>query len=125
MSLREAGCADLAERGVPAEALLGDDANREYKGSAGVYSSSDECYVASRVFEDEGFGQLHCVCSPAWPLRKALSYIQFGLVPYMHSVPVDDMLHGCVVEAFLYIPRLLADGNGFRATPVKLAASGP
>lgn len=114
VSLSEAGCAYLAERGVPAEALLGDDANREYKGSAGVYNSSDECYVASRIFEDEGFGQLHCVCSPAQLLRKALSYIQFGLAPYMHSVPVDDMFHSYVDEAFLYIPRLLADGNGLQ-----------
>lgn len=114
VSLSDAECIYLAERGVHVDDLLGDDENRRYKGDSGIYNSSDECYVASRIFKDYGFGQIHCVCSPAQLLRKALSYIQFGLVPYMHSVPVNDMFHSYVDEAFLYIPRLLADGNGLQ-----------
>lgn len=114
VSLSEAGCAYLERKGVPRDVLLGDDANERYKGAEGVYNSSDECYVASRIFDDHALGEMHCVCSPAQLLRKALSYVQFGCVPLMHSVPLEDMFHSYVDEAFLYIPRLLEDDSGLQ-----------
>lgn len=114
LSLSSAGCTYLLEHGVSPEDLIGDDANAEFKGEQGVYNSSDECYVASCLLKKLGFGELHCVCSPAQLLRKALSYIEFGLVPKMHSVSCDEMFHSYVDEAFLFIPRLLADGSGLQ-----------
>lgn len=88
--------------------------NERYKGKDGVYNSSDECYVACCIFRDFGFGKLHSVCSPAQLMRKALSYIEFGYLPEMHSVPVDNMFHNYVDEVFLYIPRLLNDEGGLQ-----------
>lgn len=114
ISLSEAGCRYLVSRGIEANDLFGEDANLKYKGEIGVYNSSDECYVASRLFEDLAFGQIHSFCSPAQLLRKSLSYIRFGYVPSMHSVPVESMFHSYVDEAFLYIPRLLEDEYGLQ-----------
>lgn len=114
VSLSSAGCTYLIELGVPQEDLFGDEENLKYKGSLGVYNSSDECYVASCLFKEEAFGEFHCVCSPAQLLRKALSYISFGCLPLMHSVPCKEMFHSYVDEAFLYIPRLLADASGLQ-----------
>lgn len=115
VSLSKAGCDYLVAHGIAEEALYGDDANFEFKGDDGVYNSSDECYVACRLFEKLGYGRLHCVCSPAQLHRKALSYIAFGYLPFMHSVPCEDMYHSYVDEAFLYIPRLLEDKNGLQS----------
>ena len=114
VSLSEAGCAYLAGRGIDREDLFGDDANVTYKGEVGVYNSSDECFVACQLFDELGYKEMHCVCSPAQLLRKALSYIQFSHMPFMHSVPLEDMFHSYVDEAFLYIPRLLEDGHGLQ-----------
>ena len=114
VSLSAAGCSYLVKRGISREDLFGDDANLNYKGQAGVYNSSDECYVACCIFDDLDFREMHCVCSPAQLLRKALSYIQFAHMPLMHSVPLEDMFHSYVDEAFLYIPRLLGDGGGLQ-----------
>ena len=114
VSLSHAGCMYLDAQGLPAEALFGEEMNQKYKGERGVYNSSDECYVASRIFEDMGFGQLHCVCSSAQLMRKALSYIQFGCIPFMHSVSCERMYHNYVDEVFRYIPILLEDGNGLQ-----------
>lgn len=114
VSLSHAGCMYLDAQGLPAEALFGEEMNQKYKGERGVYNSSDECYVARRIFEDMGFGQLHCVCSSAQLMRKALSYIQFGCIPFMHSVSCERMYHNYVDEVFRYIPILLEDGNGLQ-----------
>ena len=114
VSLSLAGCNCLIERGVPQEDLFGDSENLKYKGSLGVYNSSDECYMASCLFKDGSFGEFHCVCSPAQLLRKALSYISFGCLPLMRSVPCKEMFHSYVDEAFLYIPRLLSDASALQ-----------
>lgn len=81
---------------------------------AEVHNSSDECYVACRLYDDLGYREMRCVCSPVQLLRKALSYIQFGHMPLMYSVPLNDMFHSYADEALLYIPRLIADGNGLQ-----------
>lgn len=114
ISLSKAGTGFLMELGVPAGDLYGDDANLKFKGSEGVYNSSDECYVAVRLFEELAYGRLHCVCSSAQMMRKALSYIQFGMLPYFHTVTTDNMYHNYVDEIFKAIPILIQDGNGLQ-----------
>lgn len=109
ISLSEAGKRYLLRHGVREADIYADDMNTRYKGEKGVYNSTDECFVASRIFEDLGFGKLHCVCSSAQMMRKALSYIYFGYVPYMHTVSCDVMYHDYIDEIFKYIPTLLED----------------
>lgn len=119
VSLARAGTEYLLARGIDPDVIFGDDANARYKGEAGVYNSSDECYVAAQLFFDLNLGQIHCVCSPAQLMRKALSYVAFGLVPAMHSVPVESMFHSYVDEAFCYIPRLLTDSTGLQGDSIE------
>lgn len=114
ISLSAAGCNYLETHGVDPADLYGKDANSKYKGDDGVYNSSDECYVATRLFRDLGFGRLASYCSPAQLMRKALSYIQFGVLPDMYSVPCDDMFHDYVDEVFIHIPVFLGDGTGLQ-----------
>lgn len=80
----------LVERGIPEEVILGDKENELYKGDEGVLNSADECYVASRIFLNGQYRELHCICSPIQVIRKWFYYLEFGLVPLIHSVPVAD-----------------------------------
>lgn len=48
-------------------------------------------------------------------MRKALSYIQFGILPDMYSVPCENMFHNYVDEVFLHIPTLIEDGTGLQS----------
>lgn len=89
-TLSTAGRRYLVERGIPDEAILGDRENEQYKGNDGVLNSADECFVASRIFLEGQYRELHCVCSPIQVTRKWLYYLEFGLVPLIHSVPVVD-----------------------------------
>ena len=114
ISLSAAGCNYLETHGVDPADLYGKDANSKYKGDDGVYNSSDECYVATRLFRDLGFGRLASYCSPAQLMRKALSYIQFGVLPDMYSVPCEDMFHDYIDEIFIHIPVFLGDGTGLQ-----------
>lgn len=114
LSLSEAGCLYLQDKGIPSEDLFGVEKNDEYKGESGVYNSSDECFVATALLKELGYREIHSVCSPAQLHRKALSYIAFGLVPQMHSVPVENLFHSYVDEAFLYIPRLLQEDDALQ-----------
>lgn len=114
ISLSSAGTHFLKDLGIPEDDLYGDDANLKFKGSEGVYNSSDECYVATKLFEELAYGQLHCVCSSAQMMRKALSYIQFGILPYFHTVTTNNMYHNYIDEIFKAIPALIHDGNGLQ-----------
>ena len=89
-TLSTAGRRYLIERGIPDDAILGDRENERYKGNEGVLNSADECFVASRIFFDGQYRELHCVCSPIQVTRKWFYYLEFGLVPLIHSVPVAD-----------------------------------
>lgn len=89
-TLSTAGRRYLVERGIPDEVILGDAENERYKGDEGVLNSADECFVASRIFHEGQYRELHCVCSPIQVMRKWFYYLEFGLVPLIHSVPVAD-----------------------------------
>lgn len=89
-TLSTAGRRYLIERGIPDEIILGDRENEQYKGNEGVLNSADECFVASRIFFDGQYRELHCVCSPIQVTRKWFYYLEFGLVPLIHSVPIVD-----------------------------------
>lgn len=114
ISLSEAGKRYLVEHGINQKIIFGDDANIKYKGDEGVYNSSDECFVATQLFLELECRQLYCVCSPAQLMRKALSYIAFGIVPEMYSVPREQMFHNYIEEVFINIPILLRDENGLQ-----------
>lgn len=89
-TLSTAGRNYLVERGIPEEVILGDGENNRYKGNDGVLNSADECFVASKIFHNGQYRELHCVCSPIQVTRKWFYYLEFGLVPLIHSVPVAD-----------------------------------
>ena len=89
-TLSTAGRRYLIERGIPDVIILGDRENVQYKGNEGVLNSADECFVASRIFFDGKYRELHCVCFPIQVTRKWFYYLEFGLVPLIHSVPVVD-----------------------------------
>ena len=89
-TLSTAGRRYLVERGIPDEIILGDRENERYKGDEGVLNSADECFVASRIFFDGQYRELHCVCFPIQVTRKWFYYLEFGLVPLIHSVPIVD-----------------------------------
>lgn len=114
ISLSVAGKRFLIENGIPESDIFSNDANEKYKGTNGVYNSSDECYVASQLFCDLNFSQLHCVCSSAQMFRKMLSYIYFGYVPYMHTVSCDEMYHSYIKELFEDIPKFMEDKHGLQ-----------
>ena len=104
VALSQAGVTFLRELGMPENALRGEDLNRRYKGSQGVYNSADECYVAASYFRNGNFGQLHSVLSPVQLYRKALHYIWFGVVPLFHTAPTVATFHNYIREAYDLIP---------------------
>ena len=87
-TLSAAGRSYLVERGIPDEVIFGDKENERYKGDEGVLNSADECFVASMIFHNGEYSELHCVCSPIQVTRKWFYYLEFGLVPLIHSVPI-------------------------------------
>ncbi len=89
-TLSAAGRLYLLEHGIPNSDILGDQENEVYKGNEGVLNSADECYVASQIFKNGNYKELHCVCSPIQVTRKWFYYLEFGLIPLIHSVPVKD-----------------------------------
>lgn len=114
ISLSKAGEIFLIENHVAKEDIFAEDMNEKYKGEQGVYNSTDECFVACKIYEELDFKELHCVCSSAQMMRKVLSYIHFGYVPYAHTVSCDEMFHDYIDEIFLSIPILLADENAMQ-----------
>lgn len=100
VSLSKAGCDYLMAKGVEPDAILGESMNQKYKGSAGVYNTADECYVAASVFKEGKYAELYSVCSPNQIPRKTLYYIAHGVVPLCISVPMDNMFHSMVDELF-------------------------
>lgn len=89
-TLSTAGKRYLMNCGIPDSDILADSENAKYKGSEGVLNSADECFVASKIFLNGYYRELHCVCSPIQVTRKWFYYLEFGLIPLIHSVPIVD-----------------------------------
>ncbi len=107
LSLSEAGQNYLRSLGLADDCIFGDKENIEYMGTNGVYNSCDECFVSASLFKDNGFGQLHCVCAPNQALRKQLFYLNFKVIPLIHTVPNQSMFHQFTDELFDSIPTVL------------------
>ncbi len=107
ISLSKAGCNYLASKGVPEQHLYGEEENERFMGDYGVYNSCDECYVASMIFKQKAYGILHCVCSPNQVLRKQLFYLNFQIIPVIHTVTSNNMYHHFTSELFHSIPKVI------------------
>lgn len=114
LSLSGAGKNYLVEKGISSAVIYSDEMNVKYKGDQGVYNSTDECYVATQIFEEMKFKQIYCVCSPAQLLRKAFSYIKFGILPYFEVANAETLHHSYVDEYFKMIPLLLSDDKALQ-----------
>ncbi len=113
-SLSDAGTTYLRQHGISDDSLIGETANLKYKGDDGVYNSADECYVAAKLFLDSNFSQLHCVCSPGQIARKELFYMEFGVIPYFHSVSCLTMFHNTAYELLETLPRVLLKDHSWQ-----------
>lgn len=97
--LCEAGRKYLLKLGITEERIIITDDE--------VYNSTDECKVASRILIENNFAEVICICSPAQLMRKALSYISFGIYPSFRIASCDELFHSYVEEAIRNIPILL------------------
>lgn len=98
--LSQAGQNYLISKGVDSACIYADEMNCLYKGTDGVYNSADECYVSSKIFKENKFGRLICVCSPYQIMRKTFFYLEQGLIPECYGVSSDNMFHDIVSEYF-------------------------
>ena len=97
--LSEAGKEYLLKLGIPEEKIITTDDE--------VYNSTDECKIASRILIENDFAEIICICSPSQLMRKALSYISFGVYPSLRIASCDELFHSYVEEATRNIPILL------------------
>ena len=104
ISLSEAGKRYLLENGIPLTNIRADEMNKLYS-KDGVYNSGDECYVACQVANLENCNRIYSIVSPVQIYRKALFYIQFGRVPDIFTVPLENLAHNYIGELFfsLYV----------------------
>lgn len=107
ISLSEAGTKYLLDYGINKDDIYGDAENKKYTDGRGVYNTEDECFVATQLFKDLGFGKLVSICSPAQLMRKQFAYIKYGIITEMYSVPYKYMFHNYVDEYFKEIPAFL------------------
>lgn len=110
--LSEAGKEYLLKKGVPEDKIITTEDE--------VYNSTDECKVASRILLENEFAELICICSPAQLIRKALSYISFGVYPSFRVASCDELFHSYVEEATRNIPILLNGGEGLEREKKRL-----
>jgi response regulator receiver protein len=101
--LSEAGKEYLLKKGVPEDRIIITEDE--------VYNSTDECEVASRILIENEFAELICICSPAQLMRKALSYISFGVYPSFRIASCDELFHSYVEEVMRNISILLNGGK--------------
>lgn len=114
LSLSCSGKKYLISQGISADVIFGDDANLEFKGDDGVYNSTDECYVAAKLLETRGFKELYCICSPSQLMRKAFSYIRFGILPFFEVANAENLHHSYIDEYFKMIPLLISDEDALQ-----------
>ena len=101
--LSEAGRKYLLKKGVSEDRIITTEDE--------VYNSTDECKVASRILLENELAELICICSPAQLMRKALSYISFGVYPSFRIASCEELFHSYVEEATRNIPILLNGGE--------------
>lgn len=101
--LSEAGKEYLLKLGIPEEKIITTDDE--------VYNSTDECKIASRILIENDFAEIICICSPSQLMRKALSYISFGVYPSFRVASCDELFHSYMEEATRNIPILLNGGE--------------
>lgn len=103
ISLSKAGKEYLLKKGISEDKLITTEDE--------VYNSTDECEIASRILIENEFAELICICSPAQLMRKALSYISFGVYPSFKIASCEELFHSYVEEATRNIPILLNSGE--------------
>lgn len=103
VSLNEAGREYLLKKGISGDRIIITEGE--------VYNSTDECKIASRILVENKFAELICICSPAQLMRKALSYISFGVYPSFRVASCDELFHSYVEEVTRNIPILLNGGR--------------
>ncbi len=103
-SLSQAGKEYLISNGIPIKDIRADETNEKYK-TNGVYNSGDECYVATRIAREEKSDRIISIVSPVQIYRKALFYIEFGYLPEIYTVSLEQLAHNYIGEAFfsLYV----------------------
>ena len=112
MPLSEDGKEYLLKKGVPEDRIITIEDE--------VYNSTDECKVASRILIENEFAELICICSPVQLMRKALSYISFGVYPSFRIASCEELFHSYVEEAIRNIPILLNGGEGLEREKKRL-----
>ena len=100
ISLSVAGENYLIKQGIERTHIFAEAANTKYKGNHGVFNSADECFVSSKIFNDNNFSKLICVCSPYQTMRKTFYYLEFGIIPICYGIPGENMYHDVITEYF-------------------------
>ena len=108
IALAEAGRRYLLEHGVREEDIFAEESNTRYK-LEGVYNSSDESYVACRLFDNGNFRKLYCICAPHQVTRKAMSCIRCGFIPHFITASTYGFSKCYVEEVFESIPSVVND----------------
>lgn len=121
ISLSQAGKNYLIAKGVSENDILAEEQNNLYKGKDGVYNSADECFVASKIYENGDYKDLYCICSSNQLTKKALFYIEFGVIAKCISVPVDNMYHDLINELFVDVNTILNDDHDYQDEDKKMA----
>lgn len=114
MSLSNSGVAYLLNNGINKEDLYGEEMNNKYKGDNGVYNSADECYVASKIFLENDFNQIICICSSNQLLRKKFFYIEFGVIPLFRTIDVQNSAHSFIYEIFESVPNVIYNDHSWQ-----------
>jgi hypothetical protein len=115
ISLTDAGCAYLAEKGIPKARIHGQDLIDAYIGRDGVYGGADECFVTASYFKDKYFGSLVSVAAPAQARRKELHYVWLNVLAKMAPASAAEYHHAPATETKKNIPSVLgADDPSFQ-----------
>lgn len=111
IALGDAGRNYLVKNKIDIDDILATEVTEELSDGDGVYGSYEECKIASLIFNNRKFKYLHCICSPPQVMRKVLSYIEFGLLPDIHTVDCYSKFHDYIDEIFVNIPYVLVGGE--------------
>lgn len=111
IALGDAGRNYLLRNGIDIKDILATEITEELSEGKGVYGSTEECKIASLIYNELKFKYLKCVCSPPQVMRKVLSYISFGVLPEVHTVDCYSKFRNYIDELFLNIPIVIDGGS--------------